>query len=60
VKALTLTEAIEFTLIGVELEQAFRALDALPTGSQRKGDPIYDRWRKLALRWGALQPKGDA
>jgi hypothetical protein len=51
---LTLPEAIEFALVGAELECAFRELIALPYWSQKKGEPCYDLWRSLALRYNEL------
>ena len=51
-RCLSLKEAIEYATLGVELEQAYREL--VKQKFPRRGEPAYERWRALGLRFNAV------
>jgi hypothetical protein len=48
---LTLEQAIAYSSLGYRLAQAFRGLKLLPVKMQRKGNPMYDEWFRLACEF---------
>lgn len=53
-RLLSFEESIEYTIVGGELAVVFVELKNLPLSQQVQGVPIYDRWRKLALRYNEI------